>query len=105
MDFYLFLFQKRMPFFIICNDEKSKVWRRKIIKDIRNLIRLKKEQNGTVIKDIRNLFRLKKKQNDTTIKDTRNSIRLKKEVKCIKDVIHRSTKNIFWVWKWRRKLL
>ena len=60
MDFYLFLFQKRIPFFIICNDEKSKVWRRKIIKDIRNLIRLKKEQNGTVIKDIRNLFRLKK---------------------------------------------
>ena len=33
----------------------------KIIKDIRNLFRLKKEQNHTAIKDTRNLFRLKKK--------------------------------------------
>ena len=33
----------------------------KIIKDIRNRYRLKKEQNDTAIKDIRNLFRLKKK--------------------------------------------
>ena len=34
----------------------------KIIKDIRNLFRLKKEQNETAIKDIRNLFRLKKEK-------------------------------------------
>ena len=33
----------------------------KIIKYIRNLFRLKKEQNNTAIKDIRNLFRLKKR--------------------------------------------
>ena len=33
-----------------------------IIKDIRNLFRLKREQNYTGIKNIRNLFRLKKKQ-------------------------------------------
>ena len=32
-----------------------------IIKDIRNLFRLKKELNYTAIKDIRNLFRLEKK--------------------------------------------
>ena len=32
----------------------------KIVKDIRNLFRLKKEQNDTSIKSIRNLFRLKK---------------------------------------------
>ena len=32
----------------------------KIIQDIRNIFRLKKEQNDTAIKDIRNLFRLKK---------------------------------------------
>ena len=32
----------------------------KIIKDIRNLFRIKKEQNETAIKDIKNLFRLKK---------------------------------------------
>ena len=31
----------------------------KIIKDIRNLFRLKQEQNDVAIKDIRNLFRLK----------------------------------------------
>ena len=33
---------------------------KKIIKDIRNLLGLKKELNDTAIKDIRNLFRLKK---------------------------------------------
>ena len=33
---------------------------KKIIKDIRNLFILKKEQNYTTIKDLRNLFRLKK---------------------------------------------
>ena len=32
----------------------------KIIKDIRNLFRLKKEQNDTAIKEIMNRFRLKK---------------------------------------------
>ena len=32
----------------------------KTIKDIRNLFRLKKEQNHTAIKDIRSLFRLKR---------------------------------------------
>ena len=32
----------------------------KIIKGIRNLFRLKKEQNDTAIKTVRNLFRLKK---------------------------------------------
>ena len=31
-----------------------------IIKDIRNLFKLKKEQNYTAIKDIRNLFRQEK---------------------------------------------
>ena len=33
----------------------------KIIKDVRNLFRLKEELNYTAIKDIRNLFRLGKK--------------------------------------------
>ena len=32
----------------------------KIIKDIRNLFRLKKEQNDTALKEIMNRFRLKK---------------------------------------------
>ena len=47
-----YFFQEKI-FFIIYNDEKSKVWRRKN-KDIRNLLRLNKELNDTAIKDIRN---------------------------------------------------
>ena len=39
----------------------------KIIKDIWNLFRLKKEQNDTVIKDIRNLFRIKKELKELKI--------------------------------------
>ena len=38
-----------------------------IVKDIRNLFRLKKELNYTAIKDIRNLFRQKKKQKQLKI--------------------------------------
>ena len=40
--------------------ENPRSEKEKIIKDIRNHFRLKKEQNDTAIKDIRNLFRLKK---------------------------------------------
>ena len=39
-----------------------------------------------VIKDIRNLLRLKKGENDTATKDIRNLFRLKKEVKRMKDI-------------------
>ena len=39
----------------------------KIIKNIRNLFKLKKEQNDTAIKDIKNLFRLKKKLKELKI--------------------------------------
>ena len=39
----------------------------KIVKVIRNLCRLKTEQNDTAIKDIRNLLRLKKKLKELTI--------------------------------------
>ena len=49
----------------------------KIIKDIRNLLRLKKELGYTAIKDIRDLFRLQK------------------ETKEIKDRILRDIKNLF----------
>ena len=38
----------------------------KIIKDIRNLFRLKKELNYTAIKDIRNIFRLEKETKEIT---------------------------------------
>ena len=47
----------------------------KIIKDIRNLFRLKKELNYTVIKDILNRFRLEKETNrikDRILRDIKN---------------------------------
>ena len=50
---------------------------KKIIKDIRNLVRLKKELNYTAIKDLGNLFRLDK------------------ETKAIKDRMLRDIKNLF----------
>ena len=47
-----------------------------------------------IIKDIRNLFRLKKEQNDTAIKDIGNLFRLKKEVKGIRDIVLRNIENL-----------
>ena len=47
-------------FFAKYSDGKFNSWRRKIIKDIRNLFRLKKELDYTAIKDIRNPFRLER---------------------------------------------
>ena len=47
--------------------EKDKIIEESIIKDVRNLFRLKKEMNGNAIKDIRNLFRPKKE--NKAIKD------------------------------------
>ena len=54
-----------------------------------------KEEN--IIKDTRNIFRLKNKElNYTAIKDIRNPFRQKKkETKAIKDRIHRDIKNLF----------
>ena len=54
--------------------------------------RLKEEK---IIKDIRNLFRLKKEQNETAIKDIRNLFRLKKEIKGIKNILLTNIKNLF----------
>ena len=47
-----------------------------------------------VIKDIRNLFRLKKEQNYTAIKDIRNLFKLEKGSKAIKDRIFRGIRNL-----------
>ena len=49
---------------------------------VQGLKKIKIESN--MIKDIRNLFRLKRELNDTAIKDIRNLFRLKKENKAIK---------------------
>ena len=40
--------------------ESSSLEEKSIIKDVRNIFRLKKEVDDITIKDIRNLFRLKK---------------------------------------------
>ena len=48
----------------------------------------------TIIKDIRNLFRLKKELSDTAIKNTRNLLILKEETKGIKDRILRDILNL-----------
>ena len=52
---------------------------------------------GNIIKDIRNLFRLKKKKklNYTAIKVIRNLSRQEKETQAIKDRILRDIKNLF----------
>ena len=52
-------------------------------------------EEENIIKDIRNLFRLKKEQNYTAIKDIRNLFRQEKETKAIKDRILRDIKNLF----------
>ena len=52
-----------------------------------------KEEN--IIKDIRNLFRLKKELNYTAIKDIRNLLRREKETKAIRDRMLRDIKNLF----------
>ena len=60
--FFIIIIQR---FFIICNDEKLKARRRKIIKDIRNLFRLEKEVKGIkyiLLRNIKNLFEHEKEK-------------------------------------------
>ena len=52
-------------------------------------------EEENIVKDIRNLFRLKKEQNYAAIKDIRNRFRQEKEFKAIKDRILRDIKNLF----------
>ena len=55
--------------------ESSSLEEEKIIKDVRNRFRLKKQIDDTAIKDIRNLFRLKKGNKiikGTVLRDIRN---------------------------------
>ena len=54
-----------------------------------------KLEEERMIKDIRNLFRLKKELNYTAIKDIGNRFRQQKETKEIKDRILRDIKNLF----------
>ena len=52
-------------------------------------------QEENITKDIRNLFRLKREQNFAAIKVIRNLFRQKKETKTIKNRILRDIKNLF----------
>ena len=48
-----------------------------------------------IIKDIRNIFRLKNELNYTAIKEIRNLFRIEKKTKAIKDRILKDIKNLF----------
>ena len=61
-------------------------------------------EEGKILKDTRNLFRLKKELNYTAIKNIRNLFRLEKGTKVIEDRILRYFKNYFENY-YRRKLL
>ena len=61
-------------------------------------------EEGKIIKDIKNLLRIKKEQNYTAITDVTNLFRQEKEAKAIKDRILRDIKNLSEHEK-RRKLL
>ena len=61
-------------------------------------------EEGKIIKDIKNLFRIKKEQNYTAITDVTNLFRQEKEAKAIQGRILRDIKNLFEHEK-RRKLL
>ena len=52
-------------------------------------------EEENIIKDTRNLFRLKKELNYTAIKDMRNLFRQEKKTKSIKDRILKDIKNLF----------
>ena len=62
------------------------------------MIKNLRPKEGNIIKDIRNLFRLKEELNYTAIKDITNLFRLEKETKAIKDRMlrmFRDNKNVF----------
>ena len=54
-----------------------------------------RSEKEKILKDKRNLFRLRKEQNKPAIEDIRNLIRLNKWVKGIKDIVLRNIKNLF----------
>ena len=54
-----------------------------------------RSEEEKIIKDIRNLCRRKKELNEPAIKDIRNISKLKKEIKWIKYIILRDIMNLF----------
>ena len=59
------------------------------------MIKNSRPEEKKIIKDVRNLFRLKKELNHTSIKDIRNLFRREKETKEVKDRPLRDIKNLF----------
>ena len=54
-----------------------------------------KKIEGNIIKDVRNLFRLKKEIDDTTVKDIKNIFKLTKEKEANKNRIIKDIRNLF----------
>ena len=52
-------------------------------------------EEKNIIRDIRNLFRLKKELNHTAVKDIRNPSRIERETNAFKDRILKNIKNLF----------
>ena len=67
--------------------ESTRLEEENIIKDIRNLFRLKKEQNYTVIKDTRNLFTLEKKK--------LKQLKIEKKNKYLFEYLYSDIENLF----------
>ena len=62
-------------------------------------------EEENIIKDIRNLFRLKKEQNYSAFKDIRNLFRLKKDIKGIKNTVLRKILRNFLSMKKKKKII
>ena len=58
-----------------------------------------RSEEENIIKDIRNLLRLRKELNYAAIKDIKNLFRMEKETKVIKDRILKDIKSLFSVKK------
>ena len=83
--------------------ESSSLEEENIIKDVRNICRLKKEKDDTTIKDIRNLFRLKKETKvikDRTFRDINKALSVKeylnKTIPYLKEIINNLKKSDSW---------
>ena len=81
--------------------ENTRCEEENIVKDVRNLSRLKKlkkETTDTTAKDIRNIFRLEKENEEIEyriLRDIRKVFWLEKENKVIKDIILTNIRNLF----------
>ena len=64
--------------------EEDKNTEGNIIKDVKNISKMKQKIYGTMFEDVRNLFKLKKERSDTTIQDLKFFLDWKKKMKKLK---------------------